>query len=172
MFLACIELSGGVSDSHIAIGLGIGALAWAVMLFLIWRRHRRVSHYLTALVHIIAVWAAIVPASVLIAESLWGRGELFVAALVVGGFAATFGIILNAIYRGVRGRALVASGGEIAVHCPSCGYSLVGLSSCTCPECGASFTIDALIRAQEYDALLHRGRSKPDDDSPLAPQTS
>ena len=42
----------------------------------------------------------------------------------------------------------------VTVACPRCRYSLVGLESTTCPECGERFTIDAIIRAQEYGGSI------------------
>jgi hypothetical protein len=35
-----------------------------------------------------------------------------------------------------------------AMVCPACGYNLTGLRQTTCPECGASFTIDQLAALQ------------------------
>ncbi len=35
-----------------------------------------------------------------------------------------------------------------AVVCPACGYNLTGLGRTTCPECGASYTIDELLASQ------------------------
>src|SRR2546427_576734 len=34
------------------------------------------------------------------------------------------------------------------VVCPFCGYNLSGLREARCPECGASFTLDALAASQ------------------------
>jgi hypothetical protein len=33
------------------------------------------------------------------------------------------------------------------VACPACGYNLTGLKTTTCPECGASFSIQELVAA-------------------------
>jgi hypothetical protein len=35
-----------------------------------------------------------------------------------------------------------------SVVCPFCGYNLSGLREARCPECGASFTLDALAASQ------------------------
>jgi hypothetical protein len=35
-----------------------------------------------------------------------------------------------------------------AMVCPGCGYNLTGLRQTTCPECGASYTIDELMALQ------------------------
>lgn len=38
--------------------------------------------------------------------------------------------------------------GATAIVCPACGYNLTGLKQTTCPECGASYTINELLAAQ------------------------
>jgi peptidoglycan/LPS O-acetylase OafA/YrhL len=35
-----------------------------------------------------------------------------------------------------------------AIICPACGYNLTGLRWATCPECGASYTVDELAALQ------------------------
>ena len=40
------------------------------------------------------------------------------------------------------------SAGTEAIVCPSCGYNLTGLRQTACPECGAIYTIDELVRSQ------------------------
>ena len=45
---------------------------------------------------------------------------------------------------GERVERLTAAGSP-AVACPLCGYSLVGLRECRCPECGTSYTIEQLL---------------------------
>ena len=43
--------------------------------------------------------------------------------------------------------------GRINLNCPDCGYVMVGLSESRCPECGARFTLDELVRRQDYHLL-------------------
>ncbi len=50
-------------------------------------------------------------------------------------------------------RRLAATLSALLAALPGCGYSLVGLETCQCPECGAAFTIDQLIRDQDYAVL-------------------
>ena len=35
-----------------------------------------------------------------------------------------------------------------AMVCPACGYNMTGLRATTCPECGASYTINELAALQ------------------------
>ncbi len=46
-----------------------------------------------------------------------------------------------------RASRLEASSGT-SVVCPACGYNLTGLRRTTCPECGASYTVDELFASQ------------------------
>lgn len=45
---------------------------------------------------------------------------------------------------------LMSSG---AVTCPHCGYNLTGLSQSRCPECGTTFTLDALFAGQRRESV-------------------
>ena len=53
----------------------------------------------------------------------------------------------------LRGKSVVGPDNQVRVHCPSCGYSLIGLRNLRCPECGTEFTIDELIRSQGYSGV-------------------
>ena len=76
------------------------------------------------------------------------------------GISVTVTLIAAAAYRSTIGKRARDRAGEVSVHCPRCGYSMVGLERCQCPECGFVCTIDALIAAQEYDAHLMQLPSK------------
>ena len=60
---------------------------------------------------------------------------------------------------------------RIDVTCPACGYSLVGLSECRCPECGEQFTIEQLLI--ENDVVLSESdeatERRSDEGRPLPP---
>ena len=87
----------------------------------------------------------------------WGRtydrealSNDLIAAVIVAGGAATIAIAATTVYHAVGGRRVVDRAGAVRVRCPDCGYSMVGLESTTCPECGVRYTVDELIRAQGY----------------------
>src|SRR6185295_18227797 len=83
--------------------------------------------------------------------------EFFIAGTLFLGAAALAAVITAAVHTGSRGRAIIVGGagadGAVSVHCPRCGYSMSGLDAAACPECGARYTLDELIRAQDYDSL-------------------
>jgi hypothetical protein len=57
--------------------------------------------------------------------------------------------------------ARLTAGGAPPAACPLCGYSLVGLRECRCPECGATFTIDQLLAAN-VPAAVPQAAGSPD----------
>ncbi len=66
---------------------------------------------------------------------------LVVVTIIV---AALFAFLIwrNAYIRGWR-----AARSHVKPLCPACGYNLAGLTQCRCPECGRTFTLDALWEA-------------------------
>jgi hypothetical protein len=90
--------------------------------------------------------------------------EFLIAAIVLAGCAAFLFLWLPLTYRGWA-QPVEAESGEVNVICPKCGYSLVGLAELRCPECGERFTIDALIRAQDYAGTA--SRQAPRFDAPV-----
>ena len=77
--------------------------------------------------------------------------ELVMSAVGLAGGGVALLIWLPAILRLLHGNPVIGADKQVVVHCPSCGYSLIGLNELRCPECGETFTIDELIRAQGYD---------------------
>ena len=47
--------------------------------------------------------------------------------------------------------------GAGVLPCPRCGYNLTGLRAATCPECGASFTLDELLTEHRQQELKDEG---------------
>lgn len=58
--------------------------------------------------------------------------------------------------RYVGGRALYTRDGILALRCPACEYSMVGLKEARCPECGHVYTLDELVGQQDFDVLRLR----------------
>jgi hypothetical protein len=53
---------------------------------------------------------------------------------------------------GEERQARIAARGFETVACLTCGYNLTGLCEARCPECGATFTLEALLAGQRDDA--------------------
>ena len=49
---------------------------------------------------------------------------------------------------GAERMARIRSRGSEVIVCPSCGYNLTGLRQPSCPECGATYTVDELVALQ------------------------
>jgi uncharacterized C2H2 Zn-finger protein len=130
--------------------LTISAVLWLVSLWLIWRRVRRGGAFVAPLVVTLVIGTLtgvglfVVDEVVRHVEELVGTGLLLSAgALIVFVWTSTW-------HRLLRGKPVLGRDGQVNVRCPSCGYSLIGLTELRCPECGTRFTIDELIRAQDY----------------------
>ena len=159
-----IEDSGNLQEEHIALIVGVGGGAWCVLLAFLWAAHRKWARALRTIFALIAIWLTTICLCV-IAVEITRSEEFFISALVFLAIGLSIAIVVASIYRGLGGKAMVERTGEVRVKCPQCDYSLVGLESCTCPECGARFTIDQLIAAQDYAAL--RDARLDDNDTPV-----
>lgn len=75
----------------------------------------------------------------------------FLAMMVGGGVPPIVWVLATVlIWRETpseRAARLARTGGD-GVVCPVCGYNMTGLSESACPECGARYTLEALIAAQ------------------------
>lgn len=143
--LGIIEAGGGwLRDEHIALIIGTAAAAWCGTLGAIWWSYGRFQAVLKATFLILAIWAILIPLMVVV-ESAMQRGEEFIiAALVLLGVSLSITAVTLVIYRRTgddAGHAIV----HMTVDCPSCGYSLIGLAACRCPECGVEYTIESLV---------------------------
>lgn len=71
--------------------------------------------------------------------------------LLFGGLslASVIGLALSAFWIWRSGkRAAWRRFTQEGPRCPACGYSLKGLHEAKCPECGSSYTLDELWKAQ------------------------
>ena len=156
-----------VRDGHVAVGMLLVLLIWVGFLFPIWGSYSRKRHIVRTVLTCLVIVIIAVCVSALFGVSMRSP-EFFIAATLFLGAAALVAVITATIHRASRGRAIAGTDGAVAIHCPACGYSMSGLDTTTCPECGLHTTLDALIRAQDYDALRPRlAGAKPD--APLSP---
>lgn len=139
-------------DCALALAVFLASVAWYVVLRRIWRGARANPTLLAPALCTLAM-TGVLGAVCYVAANLVRYDEGYVvAALVLCGVGAVILAWLAPLARIMRGKALIGPDGQVAVHCPECGYSLVGLRDLRCPECGARFTIDQLIRTQGYGA--------------------
>lgn len=78
-------------------------------------------------------------------RSVIGREEveMFMPLMGVAGSLAALAALWCETPEELRKRAMART-----VPCPVCGYNLQGLKQTSCPECGAGFTVDELVRGR------------------------
>lgn len=152
---------GYVRDEEIAIALVAASGVWVAVLFWIWGRVRRAGVLVRPILLTIGIGIAASLAGLMIDVFVRRDDETVIGAmfLIFGAFALL--AWLPAIVRLQRGKPVIDADNQVDVHCPNCGYSLIGLRDLRCPECGTRFTIDELIRAQDY-SLPDRCQDMPD----------
>lgn len=165
-----LEMTGTrVRHEHTTIGLALAGAVWCGVLVWLWSSFRRWRRMIRTTLSIIIVWTVATVIGVVF-DMLISQAGFLIGGVIVLAVAITIGLIATVTYQSLGGKPLMQEAQMIRVYCPHCRYSLVGLQSCTCPECGASFTIDEIIRAQDY-AAIRREAIKPetlDADEPPA----
>ena len=149
-----------LSDSYMAVCIGIGGAAWCVSLMFIWATFPRWWKALKTFFCILGIWLVAIPAAVFV-EDVMSSEEFFISSILALVTGATVFMLFTLGYRRGGGRTLALRDGVIDVRCPECGYSMVGLSQCMCPECGSTLTIDELIRKQNYRTTMPRREALP-----------
>jgi len=139
-----------INEEHIALGVALAAAAWCFLLTRIWATYRRFRLLLRAVFGVVGIWGVAVPLCV--ALDTWSRPseELWIAMTILAACAATFLWVTHAGHKAAAARKLRRPDSAINVACPRCGYSMVGLHEARCPECGERFTLDDLIRRQDF----------------------
>lgn len=140
-------------DGTIAAALGGAGLAWCLAQMWVWHSYRRFRMLLNGIFSVIAIWVVVVPICVMIESAFQRNEELLIAGCILCGVAATLLRMAVLWHRKSRGKALTDIEGRINLNCPNCGYVMLGLSESRCPECGARFTLDELVRRQDYHVL-------------------
>lgn len=145
-----------VRDNYIAVALALGGALWIPMLVWLWSGTRSSRPLLPPSLHTMAVWLITIPAIAAIDEFI-GGDEILIAAVCLFAAAITVLIWLPAIQCYRLGRPVLNEENLVNVNCPECGYSLIGLYELRCPECGTRFTLDEIIRRQNYDSATRKG---------------
>ena len=146
--------TGRVDTAHIATGLALTGAAWCGSLVWLWSSYRKWRRLIATICIVLGIWLVAIPLCVVLAEVIRDDGLLIASTILLAVSGTIVTIAINA-HCALEGRPLEDRAGAIAVNCPKCNYSMVGLESCQCPECGTAYTVDRLIREQNY-ALLRR----------------
>ena len=154
-----------VRDEYVAVAFAMAGGAWLIGLAWIWRGAGGGRFPVRALVATAGIVVFTILAGVALDEMMPRADEEYlIAAICLAASGAVVMIWVPAIQRMRRGRPVFDTENLVNVHCPECGYSLIGLRELRCPECGTGFTIDDLIRRQDYGDV-RTGRSG--DKSPV-----
>ena len=162
--VAGVWFGSAVRPSTAASALLLAACCiWVVGLWRIWGAIRSVRPIVHSAVATVVI-ALLVIAGLIACDEYVHRGE---AELMTGWFFSGFALIMftwiSAIHRLNRRFPVLDRDNQVRVHCPNCSYSLIGLTELRCPECGTTFTIDELIRAQRYAGAGQPARRLIDD---------
>lgn len=151
---------GGISNVEATLAVGSAIILWLVALDRVWRpvhagwRHIYVR-YVKPTILTCALGAA-TAATVTTAQAAVHRNESsLIAAIYLVATAVAVLIWLPALEGCWGGRAVLNRDKRVNVNCPNCHYDMTGLRETRCPECGAEFTIDELILAQNYVQPAH-----------------
>ena len=166
--MGMIDRFGRVQAEHVATALGLAGAAWCGILVVVWSSYPRWRRLIQTIFIVLGIWLVTIPMCVLIGETL-RSAEFLIAGCIFLGISATIVTVSANAYYAWAGRAIEDRQGKIVVECPECNYSMVGLEGCKCPECGKSFTIDELIREQNYAALRPASNPAPIAQLPEAP---
>ncbi|NNM27610.1 MAG: hypothetical protein HKO59_16800 [Phycisphaerales bacterium] len=141
--------SGWIRDHHVGWTMAMVGLAWGGTLVALWWSYRRFRPLIRTSVILLCVWTVAIPTAFGVDEA-FRNAEFLIAGVILTAVAISVGTIACGAYLAMSGQRITNRLDEVIVYCPECRYSMVGLESTTCPECGARFTIDGIIRAQGY----------------------
>jgi len=151
LIAGAFDMTGRIGPEHIVPTLIATAMTWCGVVTALWWTYRPKALLVRTVIAVLGIWLVAIPTAVLIGD-LFGGGFLVVATIFTA-ITMTVGLVVIVAYKSSAGRSMVDDSGQVAVRCPTCGYSMVGLATCSCPECGTTFTIDEIIRRQDYAVL-------------------
>jgi len=139
-----------ISDEQMGLTLAAFGGVWLFLLSRIWVPARAQRFSTALLFKLMGLWAVTAAVGIGIDGLVVSEEEYLIAAVIVLAAAITFFLILSAGLRYRAHKPVITPDDLVDVVCPQCGYSLIGLRELRCPECGLTFAIDELIRAQNY----------------------
>ena len=135
------------------------AVVWMLWLRLIWGVVKAARTIIRPIIGTLVVGILTVGGLLLVDWLIRHDEEIAMGGIALCGGALVVYLWTAALHQILAGRPVIGRDNQVDVHCPGCGYSLIGLSELRCPECGQRFTIDELIRAQHYTRAERRKRS-------------
>ncbi len=145
-----------VGDEQLAVAFAVCGLVWFFSLIWIWRGANRSRPFVAPALYTVGVAFAATVAGAVIDDFVRGDEEILIGGLVMIAIAVAMLIWMSSVLRYRRGKSVLDADDLVDVRCPRCAYSLIGLRSLRCPECGTEFTIDELIRSQNYESVRSR----------------
>ncbi len=139
-----------VREEHLAVGTVVAGLLWLVTFVWVWGGFRRGRFPWFAALGTIVLWLFIIPICFILETAIRHEEEFVITGVCLLAGALTVLMWMLPVHRLGHRTPVVNGDNMVNVHCPQCGYSLIGLRELRCPECGARFTIDELIRRQDY----------------------
>lgn len=144
------------SEFAVYMILAIAAFPWLLSLVLVWQgllvkwkiRLRTAVATLCGALVIVAVMACVG-----YALDGYDTPTLIVGLTLISGSCLLL-LWVPPMAFGRLGKPITDAEDNVRVLCPTCGYSLIGLRECRCPECGQEFTLDEIIRRQDYGATI------------------
>ena len=128
-----------------AVGAFIAASAW------VWSRRGRWRGIVSPTISSVAIAVATIVLCLIVDNSVRGEKDFLFFGLIMIGSAGVILVWVMRIYRISRGRPMTnVSDGLVNLHCPNCGYRMVGLKESRCPECGMEYTLDELLGKQNF----------------------
>ncbi|GMV95801.1 MAG: hypothetical protein HRF43_14090 [Phycisphaerae bacterium] len=145
-----------VSDEVALLCFAGGGIVYLIMLGWVWSRHRRAGSIVVGAGQTAVLWVAAGLVCYAISENFGGDEEMLMSAALCAAGAATLVLWLRLYHRHAAGRELFDDAGAVDLRCPECQYQMVGLKDARCPECGREYTLDELVRKQDFRALRER----------------
>jgi len=142
-----------VRDEYLAVSFSLAGLIWSGFLYWTWRYVSQKASFVPTVIGSIVIGIGAIMLTVLIDRFVRREEEYLIAALWLVAGAAVVWLWMGYVERWRAGRPVVTEEGTVNVVCPDCGYSMVGLRELRCPECGAAFALDEIIRLQNYDGV-------------------
>jgi hypothetical protein len=132
--------------SVLASLLFIGITAW------IWTRgKRKFQRVFRGVAWSLGVIVVTIGLSVAAGVGFQGDEEFIVSGILFLGLAALIVVWLQIWRLSSHQRPWHnKADGKLDLHCPACGYRMIGLKEARCPECGAVYTVDELLAQQAF----------------------